>query len=88
MSDNTHDPRLSSTIEFTDWLRIGIENGWCGPPVCYTHDGIPTTEEEDTQWVDGDDPCMHIIRMYEAPEHKAAVEENHSPSRWRNHYTS
>jgi len=74
-------------MEFSEWIRIGIEKGWCGPPVCYTHDGLPTTFAEDEEFEDGSDPCLHIIRMYESDEHRAAVEEAHSPSRWRNHYT-
>jgi hypothetical protein len=31
----------------------------------------------------GDDPCIHIIRLYESPEHAEAIEESHSPSMWR-----
>lgn len=84
MSANTWD---ASEMEFSEWVRIGIENGWCGPPVCYTHDGLPTSVAEDDVWIEGDDPCMHVIRLYESPEHQAAVEENHAPSQWRNHYT-
>ena len=68
--------------DFDDWLELGIERGFCGPPVCSTHDGIPTSEEEDLEWEEYD-PCVHVIRPYSGPEHKAAVEENHSPSTWR-----
>ena len=32
------------------WLAYGIEQGFCGPPVCTTHDGIPSTREEDEVW--------------------------------------
>jgi hypothetical protein len=51
--------------------------------VCSTHDGIPTTEEEDWGFDQGADPCIHIIRLYEDAAQKAAVQENHSPSIWR-----
>jgi hypothetical protein len=68
--------------DFDDWLALGIERGFCGPPVCSTHDGIPTSEEEDLEWEEYD-PCVHVIRPYTGPDHKAAVEENHSPSTWR-----
>lgn len=71
-----------NNISFDDWLKLGYENGWCGPVVCYTHDGIPTSHEEDIEF-DDSDPCIHIIRMYDRPETKTAVEENHSPSLWR-----
>ena len=69
-------------MTFEEWLKFGIENDWVGPSVCYTHDGVPTTELEDTNWEE-DDPCVHILRLYESVEVKNAVEENHSPSVWR-----
>ena len=68
--------------DFDEWMRIGIEKGWIGPAVCSTHDGIPTSEEEDLLWEE-EDPCIHVIRPYFDADHKAAVEENHSPSTWR-----
>jgi hypothetical protein len=69
-------------MTYDEWIKIGMENDWCGPPVCYTHDGLPTSEEEDLEFSDGD-PCIHIARLYESKEVKDAVEENHSPSVWR-----
>lgn len=65
------------------WLRWGYERGWCGPPVCATHDGVPTSEAEDDELMDGYDGCQHVIRLYESSEMKEAVEDNHSPSVWR-----
>ena len=69
-----------------EWLRIGVQNGWCSPPVCATHDGVPSTEKEDTDFDEGDDPCVFVIRVYEDDEVKAMVEKNHPPSVWRNTY--
>ena len=74
-------------MDFDHWLKYGIEQGFCGPPVCSTHDGIPTSGAEDEAWEEHD-PCVHVIRPYESPEHKAAVEENHSPSNWRDTWTN
>jgi hypothetical protein len=68
---------------FDEWLQEGISHGFCGPAICYPHDGIPSTELEDEQYDEGGDPCMHILRLYEDLEMKKAVEENHSPSVWR-----
>jgi hypothetical protein len=70
-------------INFDEWLQLGLSNGFCGPAICYPHDGLPMTEEEDTQFSEGEDPCIHIIRLYEDLDVKASVEENHSPSIWR-----
>ena len=66
-----------------EWLEYGYKQGFCGPAVCYSHDGLPSTEEEDTQWVEGLDPCMHIVRLYDELTLKEEVEANHSPSVWR-----
>jgi len=70
-------------MDFQEWLQYGIDNNWCGPAVCYTHDGLPTSIAEDEEWEEGD-PCIHIARLYESREVKLQVEENHSPSVWRN----
>ena len=70
------------TIDFELWLRQGFDNGFIGPPVCFTHDGLPTTAAEDEEYDTGD-PCLHVIRLYDCPEMRADVEANHSPSRWR-----
>ncbi len=76
-----------SEMPFSEWIKIGIDNRWCGPPVCYTHDGIPTSPAEDEEWGEGGDPCMHIVRMYESPEHADAIVEAHGPSQWRDSYS-
>lgn len=68
---------------FLDWLQFGMEQGWCGPAVCGTHDGVPMTEWEETDCMDGGDPCMHILRLYEDDAMKEAVEKYHLPSQWR-----
>lgn len=67
-------------IDFDSWVQHGMDSGWCGPPVCATHDGVPTSADED----DWDfDICVHLIRLYADSENRLAVEENHSPSVWR-----
>ena len=73
-------------ITFDEWIAYGLEKGWCGPPVCYTHDGLPMSENEMQEFDDGTDPCMHIVRMYEDIDMKDQIEDNHSPSKWRNSY--
>jgi hypothetical protein len=75
-------------MSFEEWITIGINNKWCGPPVCNTHDGLPTTLAEDAEFDEGVDPCIHIIRLYEDGAIKQQVEDNHSPSMWRNRFTA
>lgn len=70
------------TPDFEAWLETGYRNGWVGPPVCETHDGLPLTASEEEEFSEGD-PCIHILRLYDSTEEKTAVEENHAPSVWR-----
>jgi hypothetical protein len=74
-------------LTFDEWISYGIEKGWCGPPVCFTHDGLPMSDQEYAEFDEGQDPCSHIVRMYEDIDMKKSIEENHSPSQWRNSYT-
>lgn len=69
--------------DFEAWLRFGFERGWCSPPVCETHDGVPTSEAEDEDVWDGGDPCIHVIRLYESELQKFQVEKNSAPAVWR-----
>lgn len=70
-------------MTFDDWVRFGIAKKWAGPPVCVTHDGTPTTEDEDAQWEQGDDPCIHVLRLYDSPDTADAVKANFTPYNWR-----
>lgn len=62
-----------SEMDFDSWLKVGLENKWVGPPVCSTHDGLPSTEDEDSAWDEGEDPCIHILRLYVDEDRKSVV---------------
>ena len=66
-----------------EWLKYGWDRGYCGPALCFNHDGFPTTTEEDEELDEGHDPCMHLVRLYEDQGQRREVEENHSPTQWR-----
>jgi len=51
-----------------EWLEMGIANGWCSRDFCYTHDSPEMTDAEYAEWEDGNDPCIHCVRLYEVPE--------------------
>lgn len=72
-----------SELTFDQWLSYGIDRGWCGPAVCDIHDGLPTTATEDDEFMDGGDPCIHIVRLYPDDETRKKVEANHAPTVWR-----
>lgn len=48
---------------FEEWLALGIQQGWCSREWCHTHDGIPLTDFENSEFDDGGDPCIHIVRL-------------------------
>ena len=74
------------SMSFDMWLETGLRQGWVTPPLCHTHDGVATTPDEDQAFEDGDDICIHILRLYANPQEKVDCEANHSPTVWRNPY--
>ena len=70
-------------MTFEEWLEVGYVQGWIGPSICQTHDGVPLTPEEEEEFDGGGDPCVHVLRLYEDKSIKEGVEANHSPSVWR-----
>ena len=70
-------------MNFDEWIKIGYDLGYCTPPVCATHDGIPSTATEDEQWDQGDEACIHVVRVHNTIEEKKSVEANYSPAVWR-----
>jgi hypothetical protein len=73
-------------LTLEEWLEIGLKAGFTSPPICMMHDGLPTTITEDAEMLDGSDPCIFLMRLYESPEHKEAIEANNSATQWRNPY--
>lgn len=72
-----------ATLSCEEWLAHGWQQGWCSPPVCAVHDGIPYSPEEDDAMDGGDDPCVHVLRLYETTEQRLAVEAEGGPVSWR-----
>lgn len=72
------------TISYDQWLEIGLRSGWVSPPICETHDGPPTSITEEAEFIDGSDPCLFVMRVYESEEHREAVEANCPAAVWRN----
>lgn len=71
-------------MDLEQWMEYGWQRGYCGPPVCYTHDGIPLSGEEielDEEY--GGDYCVHVLRLYDGYDQAVDIETNHSPTVWR-----
>lgn len=50
--------------KFIAWLQEGIDEGWVSAPFCNTHNGDPyMTEEEEQEWENGGDPCLHVLKL-------------------------
>lgn len=73
----------NATDSFDEWLRIGYLNGYCTPPVCPDHDGIPMTFAEEQIAETEGEVCVHIVRLYQDASERQAVERNHPPTIWR-----
>jgi len=68
-----------------EWMKYGWEQGWCSPPVCDMHDGTPMTIAEEDMIFNGEDPCIHIIRLYPDADTASEIVTNHFPTRLRAH---
>jgi len=55
-------------MSFDEWLEYGVSQKWCLWPVCHVHDGVPLTVDEEFEFDEGHDPCVHVIRVLESPE--------------------
>ena len=66
-----------------EWLQTGINNKWIGPAICATHDGIPSSPQEEQQWENGQDPCQHILRLYENEQTANTINNHYTPYKHR-----
>ena len=84
-------PNGLSILEIAHIHEIDLEGACEGSLACSTCHVIIDqswftkleTATEDEEWEDGEDPCMHIVRLYSGLEEKKSVEANHSPTEWR-----
>ena len=68
---------------FDEWLLEGVRLGYCSPVVCQTHDGVSLTEEQEDEFDQGFDPCVHVIQVFEDRDQQRFAFENHSPYQYR-----
>jgi hypothetical protein len=74
---------MSNQMDFDTWAKVGYEAGWCSPPVCYSHDGVPMTATEIEELDAGEEPCLHVIRLYESMDQKKGCEAQNPAAVWR-----
>jgi hypothetical protein len=68
---------------FDEWLLQGVTLGFCSPVVCETHDGVGLTVEQEEEFNQGFDPCLHVVQVFEDRATQRLVFENHSPFQYR-----
>lgn len=51
-------------MEFNEWLAHGVTNEWVSMPVCDTHEGTPMRLWEQEEWMEGNDPCIVVLRLW------------------------
>ena len=54
-------------MDYWEWIKVGYDKGFCSDVGCTTHDP-PYTLEESESFMDGEDPCCHVVRIY-SPMH-------------------
>ena len=55
----------SALTNKAEWLNHGYEMGWISKPVCYWHDMIPLSKEEEAVLEEEDELCALVVRFYE-----------------------
>jgi len=51
-------------MTFDEWLKYGVDNGFCSEQVCDTHEGLPIADEEIELYDDGEtDLCAYVVRL-------------------------
>jgi len=55
-------------MDFDTWLEYGIDHKWCLYTTCETHDGVPLTVDEEFEFNEGHDPCVHVLRLFDSDE--------------------
>lgn len=65
------------------WLEEGWRRGWCSPPMCYSCDGVPTSETEDDDVERYGETCIHVVRLFESQLQRKQVLRQGGPVVWR-----
>lgn len=63
------EPSLDEDLDmftYEEWVRYGVDNGWVGSPRCIHHDGMDTTEDEESEMEEGHDPCIVMMRVWDS----------------------
>jgi hypothetical protein len=51
-------------MTFMEWIEYGVHQGFCTPPICEVHDGVPLTTLELDELTEHGDTCVPVIRLW------------------------
>ena len=51
-------------MTFMEWIEYGVHEGFCTPPICEVHDGVPLTMFELDELTEHGDTCVPVIRLW------------------------
>lgn len=54
---------MESSVDFDEWLEMGIANNWCSDLFCWTHEWLPMDGEEMNAYEPGDGSCYTCVRL-------------------------
>ena len=58
---------IEANVEATlVWIKEGVDKGFCSDTVCSTHSADHLREEEFESLMDGEDPCIFVLRLWDA----------------------
>jgi hypothetical protein len=58
---------IEANVEATlVWIKEGVDKGFCSDTVCSTHSADHLREEEFGALMDGEDPCIFVLRLWDA----------------------
>lgn len=59
---------MTPPTAYQQWLQTGIDNHWCSEPVCYSHDSIELTDDEQRELAENDHDldviCPAVVRLW------------------------
>lgn len=77
MDNNERTKRLRA------WIADGLRQGFCTPPGCYWHDGVPLTADDELVLNGDDEICVYVMRVCFRENEQTEVEANDTGSRER-----
>ena len=58
---------IEANVEATlEWIKEGVDKGFCSDMACSPHSADHLRDEEFGALMDGEDPCIFVLRLWDA----------------------